>query len=97
MNFPVLYASGRDGWAVRELEDEPQDLIPLLGSIQELAPAPNVELEAPFQMQVATIGYDDFIGRIAIGRILKGKIKREVNSLASDSVKMDREKRELPV
>lgn len=76
LDFPVLYASGRDGWAVKELEDEPKDLIPLLNAVQELAPAPNVELEAPFQMQVATIAYDDFIGRIAIGRILKGTIRK---------------------
>ena len=76
LDFPVLYASGRDGWAVNELEDEQRDLLPLLTAIQELAPAPDVELEAPFQMQVATIGYDDFIGRIAIGRILKGTIKK---------------------
>ena len=76
LDFPVLYASGRDGWAVKELEDEQTDLIPLLDSIQELAPAPKVELESPFQMQVATIAYDDFIGRIAIGRILKGTIRK---------------------
>jgi GTP-binding protein len=76
LEFPVLYASGRDGWAVRELEDEPENLVPLLDSIGELAPAPHVELEAPFQMQVATIGYDDFIGRIAIGRIQRGTIKK---------------------
>ena len=76
LDFPVLYASGRDGWAVQELEDEPQDLTPLLNSIVELAPAPNVQLDAPFQMQVATIGYDDFIGRIAIGRISRGTITK---------------------
>lgn len=76
LEFPVLYASGRDGWAVRELEDEPENLVPLLDSIGELAPAPHVELEAPFQMQVATIGYDDFIGRIAIGRIQRGTVKK---------------------
>ncbi|MAD59914.1 MAG: translational GTPase TypA [Myxococcales bacterium] len=76
LDFPVLYASGRDGWAVNELEDEQKDLLPLLTAIQEIAPAPKVELEAPFQMQVATIAYDDFIGRIAIGRILKGTIKK---------------------
>ena len=76
LDFPVLYASGRDGWAVKELEDEQKDLIPLLDSIQELAPAPKVALESPFQMQVATIAYDDFIGRIAIGRILKGTIRK---------------------
>lgn len=76
LDFPVLYASGRDGWAINELEDEHEDLKPLLNAIDKLAPAPNVELEAPFQMQVATIAYDDFIGRIAIGRILKGTIKK---------------------
>jgi GTP-binding protein len=76
LDFSVLYASGRDGWAVKELEDEQSDLTPLLDSIVELVPAPEVDETGAFQMQVATINYDDFIGRIAIGRILRGTIRK---------------------
>ena len=76
LDFPVLYASGRDGWAVNELEDDAKDLTPLFDSIIECAPSPDVDDEGPFQMQVATIGYDEFIGRIAIGRIARGRIKK---------------------
>ena len=74
LDFPVLYASGRDGWAVRELEDPAENLQPLLESIVELVPPPDVDESGPFQMQVATINYDDFIGRIAIGRVLRGTV-----------------------
>ncbi len=76
LDFPVLYASGRSGWAARELEDERKDLTPLLDAIVELVPPPDVDEEGPFQMQVATINYDEFIGRIAIGRIRRGRITK---------------------
>jgi GTP-binding protein len=84
LDFPVLYASGRDGWATRELGDEPKDLTPLFESIVEWAPAPEVDDEGPFQMQVATINYDEFIGRIAIGRISRGKISKGEHIICVD-------------
>ena len=83
LDFPVLYASGRSGWASRELSDERVNLTPLLDAIVELVPSPEVDEEGPFQMQVATINYDDFIGRIAIGRIRRGKVAKGSSLICS--------------
>ncbi|MBU0552566.1 translational GTPase TypA [Myxococcota bacterium] len=77
LDFPVLYASGREGWAVNDLADEPQDLTPLLRAILKRVPSPVVtEPDGPFQMQVATINYDDFVGRIAIGNVRRGQLRK---------------------
>ncbi len=71
LDFPVLYASARDGWAVHELDAPRTDLSPLLDEVLARVPGPDID-EGPFQMQVATIGYDDFVGRIAVGRVTRG-------------------------
>jgi GTP-binding protein len=76
LDFPIYYASGRSGWAVKNLNDARENLHVLLDGIIEYVPAPQVDLEGPFQMQVATINYDEFIGRIAIGRISRGRINK---------------------
>ena len=78
LDFPVLYASGREGWAVRELNDERKDLTPLFDLIMEYAPAPKCDPNAPFSMLVSAIENDPFVGRILTGKIHSGKIK--VNS-----------------
>ena len=78
LDFPVLYASGREGWAVRELTDERKDLTPLFDLIMEYAPAPKCDPNAPFSMLVSAIENDPFVGRILTGKIHAGKIK--VNS-----------------
>ena len=68
LDFPVIYASGREGFAVRELDDERKDLGPLLDLIVEKVPPPVADAEAPLCIQVATLDYDDFLGYLAIGR-----------------------------
>src|SRR6187549_646327 len=60
LDFPVIYASGRQGYAIRELGDEPKDLSPILDLIIEKVPPPHVDPEAGLQMQVATLDYDDY-------------------------------------
>jgi len=75
LDFPVIYASGRQGWAATHLTDERKDLTPLLDMIIERVPPPQVDLEAPFCMQVATLDYDDYLGFVAIGRIAAGKTR----------------------
>ncbi len=75
LDFPVIYASGREGFAIRELEDERKDLAPLLDLIIEKVPPPQADIEAPLCMQVATLDYDDFLGYVAIGRMKAGKAK----------------------
>ncbi len=76
LDFPVLYASARDGWAINELGEEQTSLSPLLDAILEYVPGPDVDPDGPLQMQVATIGYDEFVGRIAVGRIQRGRVRR---------------------
>jgi GTP-binding protein len=75
LDFPIIYASGRNGYAIHDLKDEKKDLTPLLDLILEKVPPPEADLEAPLLMQVATLDYDDYLGYVAIGRMLKGRIK----------------------
>jgi GTP-binding protein len=75
LDFPVIYAVGREGIAKTSLEDESQDLMPLFKAIVENVPPPKAEIEAPLQLLVTNIDYNDFVGRIAIGRIVRGEIK----------------------
>ncbi len=75
IEFPVIYASGRDGWAVKDLSDPRQDLYPLLDCIVENIPAPQVE-EGPVQMQITSLDYSDYVGRIGIGRVFRGNLVR---------------------
>ncbi|KAF0234942.1 MAG: GTP-binding [Desulfovibrionaceae bacterium] len=72
LDFPVLYAIGRDGMAKTSLEGEGTDLTPLFDAILEHIPAPRYDKTAPFQMLVADLGYSDFLGRLAIGRVING-------------------------
>ena len=76
LDFAVLYASARDGWAVNELTDDRTDVTALLDAVVEHVDGPDVDVDGPFQMQVATIGYDDFVGRIAVGRITRGSLTK---------------------
>jgi len=72
LDFPVLYAIGREGMAKTTLEGEGTDLTPLFDAILEHIPAPRYDTTAPFQMLVADLGYSDFLGRLAIGRVMNG-------------------------
>lgn len=74
LEFPVVYAAGRDGWATAELEDERLDLKPLMDMIVARLPAPK-QNDGPLQMLVAAMGHSDFVGRIGIGRIERGSLK----------------------
>jgi GTP-binding protein len=75
LDFPVIYASGRQGFAIRELTDERVDLAPLLDLIVEKVPVAAGDLGAPLCMQVATLDYDDYLGYMAIGRMRAGRAK----------------------
>ena len=74
LDFPVLYASARDGHAVSDLNDEPQDMQPLFEAILEHVPPPSGDPNAPLQMLVAALDYDNYLGQVAIGRISRGTI-----------------------
>ncbi|MDX1622824.1 MAG: translational GTPase TypA [Gemmatimonadota bacterium] len=71
-DFPVLYGSGLHGWFVRGLEKERDGMVPLFETILECVPAPAVEPDAPFRMQVSTLAWSDYHGRIGCGRVLQG-------------------------
>ena len=77
LDFPVVYASARDGFAKLDLNDESDDLAPLFETILEHIPAPEGDMEAPLQFLVSSIDYDEYIGRIAIGRVERGTIRRD--------------------
>jgi len=81
LDFPVIYAVGREGWAINELGQTPTDLTPLFQFIVEHVPAPTDDETAPLQLQVATLAHSPFLGRIAIGRIYGGKIKRGMQAV----------------
>ena len=77
LDTPVIYASGRDGWATTEYNPEQpnNDLTELFELIVNSIPCPKCEDDAPFQMLVSNIDYDDYTGRIAVGKIERGSIK----------------------
>lgn len=77
LDTPVIYASGRDGWATAEYNPEQpnEDLKELFELIVNTIPCPKSEEDKPFQMLVSNIDYDDYTGRIAVGKIERGSIK----------------------
>ncbi len=75
LDFPVVYASGLAGFAKHELEEESDTLTPLLEAIVEHVPPPGGDSSAPLQMQVATLQYDDYVGRVAVGRVFDGTLR----------------------
>ncbi len=72
---PVVYGSGRDGYMVRDLEDPHKDLTPLFNAVLEHVPPPFARPNQPFHMLVSNIDWSDYVGRIAIGKILGGEVK----------------------
>jgi len=76
LDFPLLYASAKQGWASLELNKPTETLRDLFEQIIEHVPAPNDNPEAPLQMLVTTLDYSDFVGRIAIGRVFSGTLRK---------------------
>jgi GTP-binding protein len=86
LDFPILYASGRDGWCTRELEDDRKDLTPLLELVMDHVPAPQGDRDAPFAMLATLLDSDPFLGRCLTGRVISGsaKVNDSVKSLGLD-------------
>lgn len=91
IDFPVIYASGRQGIATRDLKVPGENLMPLYNAILEYIPPPKVEMEKPLQMLILNITTSEFVGRIGIGRIFSGKIKKgqKVALLKRDGKRID--------
>ncbi len=75
-NFKVIYASGRNGVATDDMTVEPKDLRPLFNAILDTVPPPVGDDSKPLQFQVMALSYDQFLGKIAVGRVFGGKIKK---------------------
>ena len=75
LDFPVLYASGRNGWAVKDLGDEKKDLTPLFELVLSYVSEPKCYKDKPFSMLITTLEGDKFLGRILTGKILSGSLK----------------------
>ena len=84
LEFPILYASGRDGWCVRELEDKRFSLEPLLNLILAHVPPPKQDLEAPFAMLATLLDSDQFLGRCLTGKVVQGTAKMNEQVRAID-------------
>ncbi|MEB3224061.1 MAG: translational GTPase TypA [Candidatus Sericytochromatia bacterium] len=79
IEFPVIYASGIGGYAIKQLEDERRDLTPLFEAILHHVPPPLGDEAKPLQLQVTTLDYSEYLGRIVIGRIHNGAISQGEN------------------
>ena len=74
LDFPVIYAAARAGIAKLSMDDESDNLAPLFELLLKEIPGPKGDVDGPLQMMVTTLDYDEYVGRIAIGRIIRGKI-----------------------
>jgi GTP-binding protein len=74
-DFPVIYASGRNGWAADDLATVPGDIHALFDAIIRHVPAPSFDAEAPLQVLITTLDYSDYVGRIGIGRVFAGTLR----------------------
>jgi GTP-binding protein len=76
LDFPYIFASGRDGYAVHDSDERAGSIAPLLDMVLQHIPAPLVDPDAPLQMMVTTLEWSEYVGRIAIGRIAAGCVQR---------------------
>ncbi|MBQ5745964.1 MAG: translational GTPase TypA, partial [Selenomonadales bacterium] len=74
LDFPVIYAAARAGIAKLSMDDESDNLAPLFELLLKEIPGPKGDVDGPLQMMVTTLDYDEYVGRIAIGRVIRGKI-----------------------
>jgi len=88
-DFPVVYASAKNGFAMKELNDPQVDLTPLFNAILEYVPEAPSYPDKHFRMQIANLAYDDFLGRLGIGRVYEGTAKagQQVTIIGNDGVK----------
>ncbi|MBP2635751.1 MAG: typA [Firmicutes bacterium] len=79
LDFPVIYAAARAGIAKMAMADDSDNLQPLFEAIEKTIPAPKGDTDGPLQVMITTLDYDDYVGRIAIGRVVRGRIKSGQN------------------
>ena len=76
LDFPILYAVAREGCAFKDMDAPRDDMQELFETVLEEIPAPGTDLEAPFQMLVTNLDYSDYLGRIVIGRVQRGEVRK---------------------
>ena len=76
LDFPILYAVAREGRAFKDMDAPRDDMSELFETVLEQIPAPEVDLEAPFQMLVTNLDYSEYLGRIVVGRVRRGEVRR---------------------
>ena len=81
LDFPIVYASGLNGWAAMELDQPRENMKPLFDTILRHVPAPDTDIEAPLQLQITALDYSSYVGRIGVGKINRGKVKTGQNVL----------------
>ena len=86
LDFPILYAVAREGKAFKDLDDPRGDMRELFETVLEEIPAPDVDLDAPFQMLITNLDYSEYLGRIVVGRVRRGEVGRgeSVNLIHKD-------------
>lgn len=77
LDFPFIFASSLEGFAIKELDDERKGIVPLLDCIIENIKAPSGDQTKPLQFQATTLDYNEYVGRIVIGRIVNGVVKSQ--------------------
>ena len=89
LDFPILYAVAREGKAFKDMDAPRDDMQELFETVLEEIPAPGTDLEAPFQMLVTNLDYSDYLGRIVIGRVQRGEVRKGefVNLLHKDGTR----------
>ncbi|WP_171931144.1 translational GTPase TypA [Helicobacter pylori] len=85
LDFPVVYATARDGYAMKSLDDEKKNLEPLFETILEHVPSPSGSIDEPLQMQIFTLDYDNYVGKIGIARVFNGSVKKNESVLLMKS------------
>ncbi|WP_120937951.1 translational GTPase TypA [Helicobacter pylori] len=85
LDFPVVYAAARDGYAMKSLDGEKKNLEPLFETILEHVPSPSGSVDEPLQMQIFTLDYDNYVGKIGIARVFNGSVKKNESVLLMKS------------
>lgn len=76
LDFPIIYASAREGWARKEVEDQGRDMEPLFEAIISKVSPPDCDPDGPFQMLVANLEHDNYLGKYAVGRVYRGTVNQ---------------------
>lgn len=97
LDFPIVYTSALLGYATLDPNETSSDMVPLFNTIISHVPAPDVSLEGPFQMQITTLDYSNYVGTIGVGRIARGTAKANMNVTVIDTEGKTRQGRILQI